>query len=172
MKNSVAALGRDGKRTGQRKQPFLGAHHFGIVALAFLVAIWSALGGLGWAGTLQAIHTIEFPDEFQFGRDIAWDGQSLWTAPFEKLVGPAGGSDAALGHVFALDPADGSVRKTFAFGAPLAERSGIAWDGSHLWVTLTAGVLNNPAPTTSSINSPAPATSSKPGPPDLTIHSA
>lgn len=60
------------------------------------------------------------PNTWEAGdKGLAWDGTYLWYA------------DADLLKIFQLDPADGSVIKSFA--SPAGEPQGLTWDGRYLW---------------------------------------
>ena len=63
-----------------------------------------------------------------FGEDMAFDGTSLWRA------------DITAGLVQQIDPSNGSIIFSFDPGfSPL----GVAWDGSHLWVSEFNGFAGN-----------------------------
>ncbi len=96
------------------------------------------------AGTMRIVHSIPFPGVALFGADIAWDGQYIWSAFYEKWDIIAGGNGGGSPRVRSLDPVDGSAGPSFQFGQGLDNRSGIVWDGSHFWVTRTRGVAARP----------------------------
>jgi len=98
----------------------------------------------GTGGTMRIVHSIPFPGVAQFGCDIAWDGQYIWTAFYETVTVPNGGNGEGVPRVRSLDPVDGSPGPSFQFGQGMDNRSGIVWDGSHFWVTRTAGVHARP----------------------------
>jgi len=96
------------------------------------------------AGTLHIVHSIPFPGVAKFGRDITWDGQYIWSAFYETPNKILGGNGEGVPRARSLDPVDGSPGPSFPFSRGMADRSGIAWDGSHFWVTRTRLVAARP----------------------------
>lgn len=59
------------------------------------------------------------PTQSSYWQGMTWDGQSLWC------------SEILLGKIHQVDPAFGTVIKTF--DAPGTMVEGLAWDGTYLW---------------------------------------
>ncbi len=66
-----------------------------------------------------ALDSFASPDTTPFG--LAYDGANLWNV------------DLYAQQIYALDPVNGSVRKSF--NAPDQWSKGLCWDGQYLWVT-------------------------------------
>ena len=116
-----------------------------LIGVISTVAV-SAHNTEAFAGQLQIVHSIRFPGPAKFGADIAWDGQYIWGAYYESIRGPDESGGGSTGYVRSLDPVDGSPGPSFLFGQTFSDRSGIVWDGTHLWITLTSGIVNLPTP--------------------------
>ncbi len=114
-----------------------------LLAVSVMALIcWSWCGTIVVAGQMRIVHSIRFPAHVLFGGDIAWDGQYIWSAFYEVGDKIAGDGDVGpeIPCVRSLDPVDGSAGPFFQFGQGLDDRSGIVWDGNHLWVTRTGGL--------------------------------
>lgn len=62
---------------------------------------------------------MEFDTPSSFPTGLTWDGQYLWNCDFNSET------------IYAIDPADGSVIKSFR--APGTDPEGLTWDGKYLW---------------------------------------
>ncbi len=87
-------------------------------------------------GELKVVHSIDLPAIFagSFGRDLAWDGEHLWTA-IQATLPP----DIFMSTTVEIDPADGSVVSRTSDGSSSGDTArghrGYAWDGTHVWAT-------------------------------------
>ena len=78
--------------------------------------------------TGQSTRMFEAPHPGYNAEDLEWDGQYLW-----YIDGGNEGKDEGTSTIFKVDPNTGAVIKSFS--APSSDPSGLAWDGTNLWVT-------------------------------------
>jgi sugar lactone lactonase YvrE len=76
----------------------------------------------------DATRMFEAPGPGCNAEDLAWDGDYLW-----YVDGATEAEAEGTTSIYRIDPASGAV--VTSFDAPGPHPSGIAWDGSHLWLS-------------------------------------
>ena len=98
--------------------------------IVFVGWVGFAIGGnAAVAETMQIVRWIGYRVPNAIGKDIAWDGQHLWTLSMRTRTMPG----QSFGVMHELDPGDGSLLSLVE--TMYTNYRGLTWDNTSLWTT-------------------------------------